>query len=221
MGEFLRRQSSRRLSAVHSIIVLSPSGGPPRHPPAPRTISVARRNRYLLHDLLRLRPREIDRQQAIRKFRAKHLHAFREQKAALKLPRGDAAMDIVARLVFLLPCPGSAAGFPPASLRSGRAKTGDRKRDAQHLRRVARRGDSLDIIGRIAVRRRSSTLCRAPARSRRSRAGTENSMPTRAPYSKPLSGASRVQGLHYERPERRSLLVRLPRTNSGHADSSQ
>ena len=39
----------------------------------------------------------------LREFGAQHLHPVGKQKAALKLPGGDAAMQIFTRLVLLLP----------------------------------------------------------------------------------------------------------------------
>ena len=60
---------------------------------------VPRRDVDLADDPLRLGPGEIDRQQSVRQVGAQNLHAFGEQEGALELPRGDAAMQVLPRLV--------------------------------------------------------------------------------------------------------------------------
>jgi hypothetical protein len=50
---------------------------------------VSRLNAYFLYDPIRLRFHDIDRQQSACKLRAKHLAAFGQQEAALKLTGGD------------------------------------------------------------------------------------------------------------------------------------
>ena len=105
MSEFLRRQVRRAVATamlVSGLIALLLTRRPL---PARRLarLSIARHYFDLPHQPLGLRPDEIDRQQPLRKLRAQHLHALGKQKAALELPGGDAAMQIFARLVLLLP----------------------------------------------------------------------------------------------------------------------
>src|SRR5580692_12470596 len=75
----------------------------PLKPALPTQPSIARHYLDRSHQALGLWANEVDRQQPSREFGAQHLHAVREQKAALKLPGGDAAMQIFTRLVLLLP----------------------------------------------------------------------------------------------------------------------
>src|ERR1700722_17224992 len=78
---------------------------PPRLPkPAARTHpSISPYNFDRSHQPLGLWANEVDRQQPLHEFGAQHLHPVGKQKAALKLPGGDAPMQIFTRLVLLLP----------------------------------------------------------------------------------------------------------------------
>ena len=65
------------------------------------------------------------------------MHAFREQKTALKLPRGDPAIDIVSGLVFLLTSPYQQLALLLRHFDLIAGESRHRKRDAQKLRPVA------------------------------------------------------------------------------------
>ena len=79
---------------------------------------------------------------------------------------------------------------------------------ARVIRRLLRLGASPRRFARCCKEdsrpKPSSTLCRAHARCRRSRAETENSTPLHAPCAKPLSGASGT------RPSEKRLQASLP-----------
>src|SRR5258708_25978597 len=71
--------------------------------PAARTqLSISRHYFDRPRQPLGLWANEIDRQQSLREFGARHLHALCKKKAALELPGGAAAMQIFTRLVLLL-----------------------------------------------------------------------------------------------------------------------
>src|ERR1700739_5112996 len=55
-----------------------------------------------LNDLLRLGPGQIDRQQPVLQIRTQHMHPLRQHEGALEVARGDAAMDVLPGLFFLL-----------------------------------------------------------------------------------------------------------------------
>src|SRR5579863_10320442 len=82
------------------------------------------------HQALGLWANEVDRQQPLREFGAQHLHTVREQKAALKLPSGDAAMQIFTRLVLLLPPSDRELVFFDRDFDLVLREAGDRERDA-------------------------------------------------------------------------------------------
>ena len=130
MGEFLRRQ--RQGFVVFHSHRFPLSGGPSQ--PASERNPVARRYLNCPHHPLRLRPDEIDREQPLRKIGAKDLHALGEKKAALELPRGDAAVQIFPRLVLLLPAADHQLILLDRDLDLFLLETGHRKRDAQFLR---------------------------------------------------------------------------------------
>src|SRR5271163_2738199 len=96
------------------------------------------------------------------KFGANDMHAFRKQKAALKLPSGDPTIDIVSGLVFLLASPYQQLALLLRHFDLIASESRHRKRDAQKLRRVARGGDSFDVIGRISVRCRPRRFVERP-----------------------------------------------------------
>ena len=82
---------------------------------------------------------------------AQHLHAIGEQEAALELPRGDAAMQILALLVVLLaPADDELVLFHgDVELVAGEARHG--QGDAQPLGQPIGAGQALDIVGRVSV----------------------------------------------------------------------
>lgn len=100
----------------------------------------------------RLQADEIDHEKAIVQIRGLHLHAVRQNKRALKLPRRDAPIEKLARFIVGL----SAANGELIVLKRHfdlvSRETGHRERDAQALDARAILADPLDIIGRVAVR---------------------------------------------------------------------
>src|SRR5580692_4869521 len=121
--------------------------------PAVRTHpSVARHYFDRSHQPLGLWANEVDRQQPLREFGAQHLHTVGKQKAALKLPGGDAAMQIFPRLVLLLPATNRELVLLDRDLDLVLREAGYGKRDPQFFRLGAIGHDPLDIVGRIAVR---------------------------------------------------------------------
>src|ERR1700722_10797899 len=113
--------------------------------------SIARHYFYRSHQPLRLWANEVDQQQPLREFRAQHLHPVGKQKAALKLPGGDAAMQIFPRLVLLLPATDGELVLLDRDFDLVLREAGYRKRDPQFFRRIATGRNPLDIVGRIAV----------------------------------------------------------------------
>ncbi len=86
---------------------------------------------------------------------AQHLHPIRQKKAALELPSGDAAMQIVPRLVFPLPAADHELVILDRNFDLVLREASNSKHDAQFLRLTAVRRNSLDIVGRIPVCPRS------------------------------------------------------------------
>src|SRR5215218_11185093 len=104
-------------------------------------------------DPLRLGTGEIDRQQPVGQVGAQNLHAFGEQEGALELPRGNAAMQVLPRLVIALAAADDELAFLERDLELVPGEPRDRERDPQPFRLALGAGDALDIVGRIAVAR--------------------------------------------------------------------
>ena len=218
MGEFLRRQSQRpcRLQFVISSLL---SGGSTGTRLGPHPVSRAPKSDRL-HDPLRLRPDEIDRKQTLGQIGARDLHALGEQEAALELPRGDAAVQKLARLVLLLPAADRQLVLLDRHLDLVLREAGHRQVMRSFSGSAPDGGDSLDIVGRIAVRRRLRRPCRARARYRRSRAGTENSTPSHAPLEAPFRRFTRPRPSPKKRPGRVAEFRRRPRRTRPPANGS-
>src|SRR5262249_57842764 len=69
------------------------------------------RDRDRLDDAFRLRADQIDREQAVLEVCALHFHTLGQHEAALKLAGSDAAMEILAALICLLPAPKHPVGL--------------------------------------------------------------------------------------------------------------
>ncbi len=122
--------------------------GPLFSPPC----SVARGNIDLPDDSFRLGPDEIDRKKSVGQVGAEDVHALGQKEGALELPGGDAAMQIGALPVVLLAPADHELVFLQRDLELVARETGHRQRDAQAIGLVlARAGETLDIVGRIAV----------------------------------------------------------------------
>ncbi len=131
--------------AVHGTRLLSIQ----RVEPCACSITIADADRP--HDPFRLRPGEIDGQQPVLQVRAEHLHAFRQHEGALELACGDAAMEVLAGLVVLLPTADDELVFLDRHIELIAGEACDRQRYPQPLRLAVVTGDPLDVVGRIAV----------------------------------------------------------------------
>ena len=98
-----------------------------------------------------MRPHQIDRQQPVFQIGAQHLHAVRQHEGALELARGDAAVEILAALVVLLPSADQQLTFLDADVELIAGEAGDGKRDAQPLRVLSIARQPFDVVGRVAV----------------------------------------------------------------------
>src|SRR5271166_701243 len=105
-----------------------------------------------LHDPFRLRTGKVDRQQPVLQVRAQHLDTVGQHEATLKLPRRDAAVEIVARLLFLLAAADRQLIFLYRHVELIPRETRNCQRDAQTLRLAVLAGYPLDVVGRITVR---------------------------------------------------------------------
>src|SRR6202045_2357158 len=103
------------------------------------------------HHALRLRPREVDRQQPVLEVGTEHVHAVCKHESALELPRGDAAMQGLPGLVVLLASADDELVFLDAHVELVAGEAGYRERDAKTLGIIARPGEPLDVVGRITV----------------------------------------------------------------------
>src|SRR5215472_11732147 len=104
-----------------------------------------------LDHALRLRAREIDRQQPVLEVGTEHIHAVCEHESALELPRGDAAMQVLPSLVVLLASADDELVFLDAHVELFAGEAGYRERDAKALGILGVAGDALDVVGRITV----------------------------------------------------------------------
>ena len=77
---------------------------------------------------------KIDRQKSVLQIRTQHFHAVGQHKRALELPRGNAAVEILARLVVLLAAADDELVFLHRDIELIAREAGDRQRDAQALR---------------------------------------------------------------------------------------
>ena len=95
---------------------------------------VVRGNRYGPHDALRLRTREIDRQQSVFQIGAKNLHSVSQHEGALELAGRDAAMKEVPALVLDLAAADDELVFLDRDVELIEREPCDSKRDAETLR---------------------------------------------------------------------------------------
>jgi hypothetical protein len=104
-----------------------------------------------LNDLFRLRPGQIDRQKPVFQVRAQHVHPLCQHESALKVPRGDAAMDVLPSLVLLLATPDHKLVFLNGYIELVAGKSRHRQRDPQPFGLAIGAIAPLDIVRRIAV----------------------------------------------------------------------
>jgi hypothetical protein len=107
----------------------------------------------LADDPVRLGPGEIDGQKSVGQVSSQHLHAFGEEKRALELSGGNAAMQEVPGLVFSLPAPDDELVFLQRHLELLPGETGNGKGDAETLGILRSPRHTLDIVGRISISR--------------------------------------------------------------------
>src|SRR6185369_6412637 len=94
-------------------------------------------------------PHQIDVQEAVVEPGTRHFDAFGEHERALELPRGDAAMQVDALAIVVLLAAHHQLVVLDLDREVSHGETGHRQRDAQRVL-----AGLLDIVGRIAVRRR-------------------------------------------------------------------
>ena len=129
-----------------------------------RKRSVASEREFdLFDDALGLGPRQIDRQQAVDEIGPEHLHAFGEQEGALKLPRGDAAMQKLPFAVVGLAAADDELIFLERDVELIAREARDRQCEPQSLRRGLDFRMRAMLVGRIAVR--AGRVTRSSARS--------------------------------------------------------
>src|SRR4029078_3168719 len=100
-----------------------------------------------------MRTSEIDGQKTVLQICSQHFHPLGEHETALKLPRCNAAMHIVARLVIVLASADDQLAFLHSHVELFACEPRDRKRDAQPLGLLVLAGNALDVIGRVAFGR--------------------------------------------------------------------
>src|SRR5262245_3357574 len=105
-----------------------------------------------LDDPLRLRSCQVDRQQSALQVRAQHLHSVREHEGALELARCDAAVEILAGLVVLLPPANDKLAFLKRHVELIAREPGHPPRDPPALTLAIFPGDPFAVVGRVAVR---------------------------------------------------------------------
>src|SRR3569623_131889 len=106
---------------------------------------------YRLNDPLRLRPRQIDRQQPVLQVRAEYVHPLSQHEGALEVARGDAAKDVLLGLVVLLAAADDELIFLNSHIELVAGKARHCQRDAQPFGLAATALATLDIVGRIPV----------------------------------------------------------------------
>src|SRR5580700_3690990 len=117
-----------------------------------RVSIIARIDCDRFNDALELRAHQVDRQQSVLQVRPQYLHAVRQHEGALELARGDAAVDVLAAFVVLLPAADDELALLYADIELVAGETCDRKCNAQPFRTVPVPRNPLDIVGRIALR---------------------------------------------------------------------
>jgi hypothetical protein len=103
-------------------------------------------------------PGKIDRQQTMPEICACNFHAFRQHKDALELASGDAAMEILASLVVLLPPPNHELTFLDGDIELVAGETCDRQRDPQPFGLALIALQPFDVVGGIAIRAFDDTV---------------------------------------------------------------
>jgi hypothetical protein len=111
-----------------------------------------------LNDPVRLGPGEIDRQQTMPEIRTCNFHAFCQHEDALELASGDAAMEVLAGLVVLLPPPDHELTFLDGDIELVAGETCDSQRDTQSLGLALIARQPFDIVRRIAIRAFDDTV---------------------------------------------------------------
>src|SRR6185437_4100202 len=113
------------------------------------------------YNALGLRAGKVDRQESVLQVRRQHLHTFGQHESSLELAGRDAAVEIVAGFVVLLPAADEELVllYRYVKLIAGEAR--DRQCDAQPLRLFVLAGDPFDIVRRIPVGRLRDPIERA------------------------------------------------------------
>ena len=107
---------------------------------------------YLLNDPFRFWPGKVDRQQPVLQVRTDDEHPIRQHESALEVPRGDAAMDVLAGLVVLLASPDHELVFLSGYIELVAREPCHRQRDTKAFRLAVFTVAPLDVVGRITVR---------------------------------------------------------------------
>ena len=99
---------------------------------------------------VQLMANEINDQKAIFQVRRSDFDPVGENESPLELPGRYATMQVLARLVVILPASHLELVVLDGDFDLTAQKAGNRQRDAQSLWTVVRTPNSLDIVGRIA-----------------------------------------------------------------------
>src|SRR5581483_5183556 len=114
---------------------------------------------HLADQSLRLAPHQIDAEQPVLEVRRLHLDAVRQHERAAELSRGDAAVNVLSRLVVLLSATDDELVVLHHDLELIAPKACHRQGDAQPIAQLRGRAsvcgricrDALDVVGWIAV----------------------------------------------------------------------
>src|SRR5579883_3045960 len=90
-------------------------------------------DRDRLNHALRLGTREVNRQQPVFQIGAQHLHSVRQHECALELTGGNSAVQIVTRLLVVLPAANHELTFFNCNIELFAGEPGNRERDAEPL----------------------------------------------------------------------------------------
>ena len=100
---------------------------------------------------LRLRTREVNRQQPIFEIGTQHLHSIRQHECALELTGSDSAVEIVAGLLVVLPTANHELTFLNCNIEFFAGEPGDGERDAQPFGLPIFTRHTFDIVRRVSV----------------------------------------------------------------------
>jgi hypothetical protein len=94
---------------------------------------------------------QIHREKAVGEFRTFDFDAIRKDKRSRKLPRCNASIEKIPRLIVMLFAPHRQLLVFEGYLEILSLESGNRQRDAKQFARVVAPGYSFDVVGRIAV----------------------------------------------------------------------